>query len=206
MKIWPHRDIILNNSPVDFKEKYSTTSTTVIIIDATELKVQVPSARQKHSETYSTYKSHTTLKYIIGVDPKGGILFVSHLYEGSISDKELVKRCGFVNLLEKKMLVGEMLKDDAIMADKGFDIHEELDRLGLGLNIPPFLKNKIGFNEKDVIATQTIARHRIHVERAICKIRRNRIFYSPVPVTMFGSINQMWTVACLLSNFHNPIL
>ena len=119
LKIWPHRDIILNNSPVDFKEKYPTT---VIIIDATELKVQVPSALQKHSETYSTYKSHTTLKSLIGVDPKGGILFVSHLYEGSISDKELVKRCGFLNLLEKKMLVGEILKDDVIMADKGFDI------------------------------------------------------------------------------------
>ena len=74
------------------------------------------------------------------------------------------------------------------------------------LNIPPFLKDKVGFGEDDVIKTQTIAQHRIHVERAICKVRRNRIFHSIVPVTMFGSINQIWTVACLMSNFQNPIL
>ena len=91
------------------------------------------------------------------------------------------------------------------MADKGFDIHEDLDRLELRLNIPPFLKDKTGINEEDMIATQRIAQHRIHVQRAKCKIRRNRFLHSPVPATMFGNINQIWTRACLLSNCHNPI-
>ena len=92
------------------------------------------------------------------------------------------------------------------MADKGFDIENELNTIGLQLNIPPFLKNKVGFEEDDVIRTQTIASHRIHVERAICKIRRFRIFSSVIPVTMLGCIKQVWTVACLLSYFHNPVL
>ena len=48
-------------------------------------------------------------------------------------------------------------------ADKAFDITEDLQTL----NIPPFLKDKVGFQEEDVIRTQTIAKHRIHVERAI---------------------------------------
>ena len=64
------------------------------------------------------------------------------------------------------------------MADKGFDIQNDLKKLGLQLNIPPFLKDKVGFEEDDVIKTQTIARHRIHVERAICKVRRFQIFHS----------------------------
>ena len=85
------------------------------------------------------------------------------------------------------------------MADKGFDIHNDLKKLDLKLNIPPYLKDK-------VIKTQTVARHRIHVERAICKIRRFRIFHSIIPVTMFGSINEIWSVASLLSNFQNPML
>ena len=89
------------------------------------------------------------------------------------------------------------------MADEGFDIHEDLDRLGLRLNIPPFLKDKTGCNEGDVIAAQTIAQYRIYVERTKSKIRR---IHSPVPATMFGGVNQIWTVSCLLSNFHNPIL
>ena len=131
---------------------------------------------------------------------------MSHLYEGSIIDKELVKRSGFLKLLGRKIAGGEILKGDAIMADKGFDIDDQLCLLGLKLNIPPFLKDKIGFEEDDVIKTQTIGQHRIHVERAICKIRRNRIFHSVIPVTTFGSINQIWSVACLLSNFQNSIL
>ena len=57
------------------------------------------------------------------------------------------------------------------MADKGFDIQNDLKKLGLQLNILPFSKDKVGFQEDDFIKTQTIARHRIHVERAICKVR-----------------------------------
>ena len=92
------------------------------------------------------------------------------------------------------------------MVDKGFDIGDDLKQLGLKLNIPPFLKDKGGFDEGDVLKTQTIARHRIHVERAIGKVRRFRIFHSVIPVSMFGTVNQVWTVACLLSNFQNPVL
>jgi len=116
LKIWPHRKIILDNCPEGFKEKYPNT---LIIIDATELKIQVPSSLQKQSQTYSNYKSHNTLKCLLGVDPKGGIIFVSQLYEGSISDKELLKRCGLLEVLQQKMQVGEIARGDALMADKG---------------------------------------------------------------------------------------
>ena len=47
-----------------------------MIIDATELNIQVPSALQKRSETYSTSKSHTTLNCLLGVDAKGEIIFI----------------------------------------------------------------------------------------------------------------------------------
>lgn len=107
------RDIILNNSPVEFLEKYPNN---IVIIDATELKIQVPGALQKHSETYSTYKSHTTMKCLLGVDGKGGI--ISQLYEGAISDKQIVERSGFLEILRQKVTSGEIKKRDSIMADK----------------------------------------------------------------------------------------
>lgn len=72
------------------------------LIDATQLKIDVPSALQKHSESYSTYKSHTTLKCLLSVDPKGRIMFISQLYEGSISDKQIVQTSGFPDILHKK--------------------------------------------------------------------------------------------------------
>lgn len=120
-------------------------------------------------------------------------------------NKQIVQRSGFLDILDKKVMVDEIKKGDAIMAGKGFDIQNDLKKLGLQLNIPPFLKDKVGF-EGDVIKTQTIARHRIHVERAICKVRRFRIFHSVIPIFILGCINQIWTVACLLSNFQNPVL
>lgn len=58
LNIWPHRDIIIQKSPKEFQEKCKDT---VIIIDATELTVQVPSSLQKQSECYINYKRHTTI-------------------------------------------------------------------------------------------------------------------------------------------------
>ena len=177
--------------PASFKEKYPNT---IIIIDATELRIQTASSLLRQSQSYSSYKSINTFKGLIGVDGKGGIIFVSQLYTGSISDKEIVIRSGFLNTLTDKLTVGEILSSDAVMADKGFDIGDELNKVNLHLNIPPFLQNQSAFSEGDVIKTQRVAQHRIHIERAIGK------------VTMFGLINQIWTVCCILSNFIEPIL
>ena len=188
LKIWSNRDIIWQNAPVEFLEKYPNN---ICIIDATELKIEVPSAVQKHSESYSTYKSHTTLKCLLGVHLKGGIMFISQFYEGSISDKQIVERSGFLDILRKKLTVSEIKKWDSLMADKGFDIQDELKKLDSHLNIP-FLKDKVGFEDDDVVKTQIIARHRIHVERAICKVRRFRIFHSVIriPVSMFDELTK----------------
>lgn len=65
-------------------------------------------------------------------------------------------------------MVHEINIGDAFVADKGFDIQNDLKKLGLQLNILPFSKDKVGFQEDDFIKTQTIARH---VERTICKVR-----------------------------------
>ena len=110
-------------------------------------------------------------------------MFVSQLYEACISDKQIVTRSGFLEVLKHKIAVREIKEGDAVMADKGFDIDDKLKELKLELNIPPYLKDKMGFEEDDVINTQTIAKNRIHVERAICKIRRFRIFHSIIPVS-----------------------
>lgn len=133
-------------------------------------------------------------------------MFVSQLFEGSISDKEIVKRSGFLTVLKMKLECGEILPGDGIMADRGFNIGEDLQELALKLNVPPFLRENGYFSEKDIIRAQTVAQHRIHVERAIGKVKRFRIFQSLIPVSMFGTINQIWTVACLISNFQNPVI
>ena len=92
------------------------------------------------------------------------------MYARFISDKEIVIRSGFLEMLKNKVVVAEILAADVVIADKGFDIDDELKKVYLHLNIPPLLPNQSAFREGDVIKTQTVAQHRIHIERAIGKL------------------------------------
>ena len=92
------------------------------------------------------------------------------------------------------------------MADKGFDIEEMLRGKNVKFNIPPFLKNQEQFSAQDVQTTKAISSLRIHVERAIRRIKEFHFFDSDIPLSMLGSINQLYTVACLLTNFPGPLI
>ena len=123
----------------------------------------MPSSLQLNGELFSTYKNHTTLKGLIGISPSGAVTFVSQLYNGSISDREIVYCSGFLDL--------PFNEGDSVMAEKGFTV-EDLLALGVKLNIPPFLCSSIQMPTKEVVWTQEIASLRIHVERVINKIKK----------------------------------
>ncbi|XP_030227299.1 uncharacterized protein LOC115554647 isoform X2 [Gadus morhua] len=156
--IWMSPDAVRAMMP-DVFEKYSDTQ---VIVDCTELKCQTPSSLLLQSEMYSQYKSHTTVKGMIGVSPHGAVTFVSTLYSGSISDKELFKQSGIIPLLDENM---------AVMVDKGFSID---DLVPGKVHRPPFLGRNSQLSREDVLATQEIARLRIHVERVIRRIKQNK--------------------------------
>lgn len=180
LNIWPDRDAIDKAMPQSFKDKYPKTR---VIIDATEIKCQMPSSLILHSETYSSYKSHTTFKGLVGIAPSGHIIFISQLYSGSISDRELTIRSGLLKL--------PFCPGDIVMADKGFTIADILEPLKVGLNIPPFVGSRSQQEPSELIATQEIASERIHVERAINKVKNFQIFNQVIPLSLAGSLNQM---------------
>ena len=51
-----------------------------------------------------------------------------------------------------------------------------------------------------------IANVRIHVERAIRRIKGCYIFDSVFPLSLCGVVNQFWAVSCLLVNWQKPVL
>ncbi|XP_068692342.1 uncharacterized protein [Montipora foliosa] len=195
LSIWPSKEVILEKMPESFKSKYKETR---VIIDCTEIKVEMPSSLVLKSQTYSNYKSANTLKGLVGISPSGSITFLSQLYTGSISDREITERCGILNM--------PFQAGDSLMADKGFDIQDLLDPIGVTLNIPPFLQMQDQMPANDVLQTQQIAAERIHVERTINKIKNFHIFDQIIPISLAGSINQIWTVCGLLTLFQNPII
>ncbi len=147
--------------------------------------------------TFSHYKNTNNFKGLIGITPSGVISFVSALYSGSISDKELMLESGIVTLLER---------GDSIMVDRGFDVEDILLPLGVELNMPPFLHGRDQLDEQDVVETRRIASLRIHVERAIERIKNYHFFDKPIPASLACVADQAFFVCSVLTNFYPPLV
>ena len=111
----------------------------------TEIFVEQPALPELQQLTFSSYKSHNTYKGLIGISPTGAVIFVSDLYPGCISDKELTNRSGLLDML---------VKGDAIMAGRGFGIEEDTILRGVKLNIPPFLRGRQQLDPSELVETR----------------------------------------------------
>ena len=87
--------------------------------------------RFRHLRVWSTYKDNVVICL------SGGIIHVSSLFRGSISDKELVKQSGPLPLLQP---------GNQLLADKGFVIRDILTPIGCKVAMPGFLSSKGKFS------------------------------------------------------------
>ena len=194
IECFPPWHVVKKYMPDVFKSEYPNTR---LILDATEFSVNRPSSLLSQACTFSAYKNRNTVKVLVGITPSGAVSFVSEVYEGSVSDRKLVEVSGLLDKLEA---------GDEIMADKGFTIQDLLTPIGVRLNVPPFLNSQAQMPANDVILTKKIAQLRVHVERAIGRIKEFRILQSTIPATMWDSINELIYVCCMLTNFSPPLV
>ena len=192
----PTIDQVFGTLPIAFKEKYSST---YCIIDASEVFIETPSDLFMQSSTWSNYKHHNTAKFLVGCTPNGVIFFISPLYVGSVSDVELTKVSGFLNLLDNK-------KGVSVMADRGFTIQHLLKEKGVLLNIPPFLEGRKQLPANEIKEGRQIASLRIHIERAIGRIKNYRILNGTFPLTMIRLANQIVSICGWLTNFQTALI
>ena len=80
-----------------------------MIIDASEVKIEMPNNTRANVLCWSSYKHHHTVKFLVGIAPDGTITFISKAYGGRITDGQLTTDCGILLLLET---------GDRVMADK----------------------------------------------------------------------------------------
>ena len=94
---------------------------------------------------------------------------------------EKVSRSGF---LEPSLWNSQ----NSVMADRGFVIYDELKEL---LNIPCSLAGRDRLTAAEVKESQLIASVRIHVERAIQRVKNFSVLRNEIPLSFHGFVNQI---------------
>lgn len=190
--VWLPRDTIRATLPSVFRLYPKTTC----ILDCAETLLQKSSNLQSRGESYSNYKSHNTVKYCVAVAPSGYIMHISRGYGGRASDKFIVQNSG---------LLQRLCCGDEVMADRGFTISDLLYPLQVKLNIPAFSQGK-QLSEEDVTETRRIAQVRIHVERAIRRLKVYRILKETVPISLVKQVDYILRICAALVNLRGTLI
>ncbi|XP_065679784.1 uncharacterized protein LOC136094110 [Hydra vulgaris] len=179
-------------SPLRFK-KYNNLAA---IIDCSEIFIQTPRNLQLQSVTWSEYKHHNTLKFLIAVAPNSFIVYISEAYTGRISDKALTMDCGFLDLLSPFSIV---------MADKGFNLHDECTARHLFFTVPPGQRGTSQMTPFEVKKTSSIAKIRILVEQIIGRLKTFHLISNELPLTLLPHANNILIVCAAITNMSNPL-
>ena len=172
--LWPEREQVRKTLPMVFRTHEFRKC--VSIIDCFEIFIEKPNLPLARAETYSSYKHHNTMKYLISATPQGTISYISDGYGGRASDKFITEHCGYLN---------NIAHGDLILADRGFNVHEAVGSQLGQLYIPAFTKGKQQLDPIDIEKTRKIAQVRIHVERVIGAVRNK---YTILQSTVHSSL------------------
>ena len=166
----PQKESIMENMPKAFKKVgYGNVR---VVIDCSEVFIERSKSLKTQAETWSDYKSHNTVKSLVGISPTGFITFFSSCYGGRASDRFICQDSYFYDGLDLY---------DEVMADRGFQIQEELMMKFCKLTA----RVKSQMTTAEVKKTKEIANLRIHVERAINRIKTFRILKTVMPSPCF---------------------
>ena len=191
---WLPDEVIKTTMPESFQIDHPNTT---CIIDGTEIFIQRPINLRARGQVFSNYKKHSTVKLLVAVAPSGYFMFVSKAFGGRASDKFTIFSSGFMDLLKPGM---------EVMADRGYTCHSELKAKGVKLNTPAFMRGLTQLPPTDVVRTRRIASVRIHVERAIARLKNFRILKNTFPLKSIDSIEKIAICCAGLSNLQPPLI
>ena len=191
---WPDLQAVRTNIPDSLKNKYNNLRCTV---DCTEIFIERPRHLRLQAQTWSEYKRHNTVKFLVAIAPNGLISFLSDVWGGRATDVQITRESGFLNLIDP---------GDLILADRGFIIKEDLLVRQAKLEIPPPSKGIEQQTPEDVAKTKKIANARIHVERAIGRMKLFSILQQTLPISLVPLIDDIVVVCAALVNLQEPLV
>lgn len=121
--------------------------------------------------TFSSYEDHPTFKLLVGCDELGAVNFISDAFVGSISDREIIIKSGFLDIVQK---------GDAVLTDKGFDVSDLLESKRAIINVPPYLRGKEQLTNFEVMKTRIVANRRILIKNINCRAKKNKNVVTPI--------------------------
>ena len=189
----PEEMQIRENLPERFENKRNV----VAIIDCSEIFIETPKNLELQSTTWSEYKHHNTMKFLISVTPSSFINYVSEAYTGRISDKALTNDCNFLDLVPPY---------SSIMADKGFNLFAECAARRINFIVPSGKRGTSQMTPTEVKKTSSIAKLRILVEQVIRRMKTFRIIAQEVPITLLDHLSDIIMICAGLSNLKDPIM
>lgn len=201
--VWPEPSLRKKNLPKCFLDAFQENTT--VIIDCFEVFIYKPSNLLTHAQCWSSYKHHTTVKFLIGITPQGTVCYISNAWGGRASDKYITEHSGFLD---------KIIPGDIVLADHGFLIRDMLQILRTKLVIPAFTKGVSQLHPLELEETRHIAHVRIHVERVIGLIKsKYKILHGTLPISIVSTrinnesvLDKIVTVCCALINLCPPII
>ena len=139
---WCGREELWKTTPNCFRASYGTK--VVAIVDCYEIKIETPSHLVAKSATWSQYKHVSTAKVFIAMRPQAVTTFVSSAWERRVSNKHLTVNSGFLT---------KLLHGDVVLANKGFDIEEDVARMQASLQISAFTHGRVQLSPQQVEKT-----------------------------------------------------
>ncbi len=194
---WPDREQLRQSLPMSFRSVFKNCA---CIIDCFEIFIERPSDLRARAQTYSQYKHHNTMKYLIGITPQGVISFISKGWGGRTSDKHVTENSGFLQ---------NLLPGDVILADRGFLIGDSVSLYNAKLQIPAFTRGRTQLDPVEIEATRGLAAIRIHVERVIGHVRQKYCMLNgTIPISLCEcddsgnstQLDKIVEVCCSLTN------
>lgn len=189
---WPSKLSVKVTSPI----RYASVPGLRAIIDCSEIFLETPKDPKLQSSTWSDYKHHNTAKFLIAVAPNSMITFVSNLYNGRCSDKNITLNSKFLDKLDAY---------DVIQADKGFNIQADCDARLVTLHIPPGKRGMAQMPIALVNKTKRVANLRILVEQVIRRLKTFRMLKYELPITMIPHGDKIVRVCSGICNMYEPV-
>ena len=194
---WPDREELYKTMPMEFRKNFSRC---VVILDCFEVFMERPKGLLARAQTWSNYKHHNTIKFLIGISPQGSITFVSKGWGGRASDQHLTENCGILD---------HLLPGDIVLADRGFNVQDAAGMYCAEVKLPPFTKGKKQLSRYEIDKARQLSRIRIHVERVIGLLRlKYKILRATLPINLImceaedelSAVDKIVTVCSALCN------